>query len=60
LAPGFLSFSLGRVSAGKTGCGIAWMRCQAVTMSSVQGQVAAILRVRRRQGLVKVGLTVRD
>jgi hypothetical protein len=47
-APGFLSFSLGRVAAGQSGCGMAWMRCQAVVISSVQGQVAAILRVRRR------------
>ena len=44
----FLSSSLGWVSAGQTGCGIAWTRCQAATIPSVQGQLAAILRVLRR------------
>ena len=48
LAPGIPFCSAEWVSAGQIGCGIAWMRCHAVMISSVQGQVAAILRVRRR------------
>jgi hypothetical protein len=39
---------VGTVSAGQSGCGIAWMRCQAVMISFVQGQLAVILRVLRR------------
>jgi hypothetical protein len=38
----------GRVLAGQVGCGMAWMRCQAVVIFSAQGQVAAIFRVLRR------------
>src|ERR1035437_7419787 len=45
---GFLPCSAGRVLAGQVGCGMAWMRCQAVTTGSAQGQVPAIFRNLRR------------
>jgi hypothetical protein len=44
----FLPCSLERVLAGQVGCGMAWMRCQAVTTGSAQGQFPAILRSLRR------------
>ena len=43
-----LPWSQGRVSAGQGACGRALMRCQAVTMSAAQGQLAWIFRRRRR------------
>src|SRR6266545_457525 len=45
---GLLPCSAGRAGAGQVGCGMAWIRCQAVTISSAQGQVAAIFRHLRR------------
>ena len=49
----FLPCSLERVLAGQVGCGMAWMCCQAVVISSAQGQVAAIFRVLRRPPLTR-------
>lgn len=42
LAPGGPFLSLGRISAGQSGCWMAWMRCHAVTISSDHGQVPTI------------------
>src|SRR2546423_14094948 len=46
--PGFLSWSLGWVGAGQGAWGRAVIRSQAVTITGAQGQVAEILRRRRR------------
>src|SRR5690348_18070918 len=46
---GFLPCSAGWVCAVQVGCGMAWMRCQAVVIFSAQGQVTAIFRIRSEE-----------